>query len=267
MIVGILGPDEGSIELRAVDGDRRCAAERIGYLPEDRGLYRDIPVLRTLVHFGRLRGLDRREAESRAREWLERVGLLDRVDDRVDALSKGNQQRVQLIAAILHRPSLALLDEPFSGLDPLAQESFVTLVRGLRDEGTTVLLSAHQMDLVERVADRVLLMNHGREILSGSMHALHGRLDDRPRLRLALDPGAPVEEAFRADPDVEGIESVSGDGELLLTLRPGVEVSRFLARVVASVPIRSLVSERARLHDVFLRAVRNDDAARGGGAS
>ena len=115
------------------------------------------------------------KARRRACEWLERMGLLDRRDDRLDALSKGNQQRVQFIAAVLHRPALAILDEPFSGLDPLSQEFFLDLVRDLRNSGTTILLSSHQMDLVERVADRVLLLNHGREILSGSVGDLHGR--------------------------------------------------------------------------------------------
>ena len=266
MIVGILGPDEGRIELRASDGDRRLASERVGYLPEDRGLYRDIAVLRTLVHFGRLRGMERGDAEASARQWLERVGLLDRIDDRVDALSKGNQQRVQLIASILHRPALAILDEPFSGLDPLSQEFFLDLVRGLRDQGTTVLLSAHQMDLVERAADRVLLMNHGREILSGSMAELHDRLDSRARLRLTLDAGASVE-LLRADPDVQAIEPGSGDGEMLVILRAGAEVPRFVARAVAAVPVRALATERPRLHDVFVRAVREDDTVRAGEAS
>ncbi|HEX6852832.1 MAG TPA: ATP-binding cassette domain-containing protein [Candidatus Polarisedimenticolaceae bacterium] len=264
MIVGILAPDEGRIELSAAGHDPRATAERIGYLPEDRGLYRDVPVLRTLVHFGRLRGLERREAEARARAWLERVGLLDRIDDRVDALSKGNQQRVQLIASILHRPALAILDEPFSGLDPLSQDFFVDLVRGLRDQGTTVLLSAHQMDLVERVADRVLLLNRGREILSGSMAELRDRLDSRPRVRLTLDPGASVD-ALRSDPDVDALESVQGDGEVLLTLSAGAELPRFLARAVGATPIRGLATERPRLHDVFVRAVRADDASLGGG--
>lgn len=266
MIVGIFDPDEGRIELRASGGDRRRAAQRLGYLPEDRGLYRDIGVLRTLVHFGRLRGMERRDAEASARGWLERVGLIDRVDDRVDALSKGNQQRVQLIASILHRPALAILDEPFSGLDPLSQDFFLDLVRGLKEQHTTVLLSAHQMDLVERAADRVLLLNHGREILSGSTAELHDRLDSRARLRLTLETSASIG-TLRADPDVQGIEPISGDGEVLVTLRAGAEVPRFLARAVAAAPVRALATERPRLHDVFVRAVREDDAIREGGAS
>jgi len=160
MVVGIIRPDEGTLVAPP--------AERLGYLPEDRGLYRDIPVLRTLVYFGMLGGLTRQEATARADEWLHRVALHDRRHDRLDALSKGNQQRVQLVAAVLRRPALAILDEPFSGLDPLSQEFVLDLVRELRDTGTTILLSAHQMDLVERIADRVLLLNRGRTILSGT---------------------------------------------------------------------------------------------------
>jgi ABC-2 type transport system ATP-binding protein len=152
MLVGIIRPDEGRIEVPA-DGAAfdRLRADRTGYLPEDRGLYQEIPILRSLVYFGRLRGLDGREAGTRACKWLEKMGLLDRKNDRLDALSKGNQQRVQFIAAVLHRPALAILDEPFSGLDPLSQEFFLDLVRDLRNAGTTILVSSHQMDLVARI--------------------------------------------------------------------------------------------------------------------
>jgi ABC-2 type transport system ATP-binding protein len=258
MLVGIIRPDDGSLQasLEGAEGSV-LPPQRTGYLPEDRGLYREIPVLRTLIYFGMLRGLERREARQRAHEWLERMGLLDRKDERLDALSKGNQQRVQLIAAVLHRPELAILDEPFSGLDPLSQEFFLDLVQELKHSGTTILLSAHQMDLVERAADRVLLMNHGREILSGSVGELHARLDGRPRLRLLMEPGSDPG-LLRGDPDVEEL-AVSGD-EVGVTLRAGVAVRPFLARAVAAVPVRGVATEAPRLHEVFVRAVREDDA-------
>lgn len=111
--------------------------------------------------------MERRDAEKAAGAWLERLGLADRAADKLETLSKGNQQKIQLAAAILHRPHFALLDEPFSGLDPLNQQLLLDLLRELCDEGMTVLLSAHQMELIERVADRVLLIGHGREVLSG----------------------------------------------------------------------------------------------------
>jgi ABC-2 type transport system ATP-binding protein len=265
MLIGVIRPDAGRITV-AIDGMDASSLPpmRTAYLPEDRGLYREIPVLRTLVYFGQLRGLSRDEATKRALHWLERVDLLDRRDDRVDALSKGNQQRVQLIASIIHKPTLAILDEPFTGLDPLSQEFFLSLVRELREGGTTIILCAHQMDLVERVADRVLLMNRGREILSGSVDDLHGRLDARPHIRLTLDDGASAS-ALRDDPDVDELHEDAGAREAHIRLRNGSSVARYLARVVASVPVRSVSTEPPRLHDVFIRAVRDDDARQAAG--
>lgn len=262
MLVGIIRPDEGRIEV-AMDGSatHTVPPATTGYLPEERGLYREIPVHRTLVFFGMLRGLDRPTASARALEWLERMSLLDRKDEKVDALSKGNQQRVQFIAAVIHRPRLAILDEPFTGLDPLSQEFFLDLVRELRGAGTTILLSAHQMDLVERVADRVLLMNQGREILAGSIDELHHRLDARPQVRLTCEPGA-VLDALRADPDVE--ELIVDGPEVRVALRAGAMTAPFLARAVAVTPVHSISTEAPRLHDVFLRAVREDNARMAG---
>lgn len=267
MLIGVIRPDEGEIAV-SLDGKVSgvLPAARSAYLPEDRGLYREIPVLRTLVYFGRLRGLEKDEATRRALAWLERVDLLDRKDERVDALSKGNQQRVQLIAAIIHRPLLAILDEPFAGLDPLSQEFFLDLVRELRRDGTTIVLCAHQMDLVERVADRVLLMNRGREILSGSVPELHATIDARPHIRFNLDEGASGS-AFTDDPDVDSVSAGEGAGEVSVRLRPGSAVSGFLARAVGRVPVRSISTAPPRLHDVFVRAVREDDARRGDFAS
>ena len=262
MLIGVIRPDEGQISV-SLEGTRSTALPPTltAYLPEDRGLYREIPVLRTLVYFGRLRGLEKDEATRRALEWLERVNLLDRKDERVDALSKGNQQRVQLIAAIIHRPTLAILDEPFTGLDPLSQEFFLSLVHELRASGTTVILCAHQMDLVERVADRVLLMNRGREILSGTVEELHGRLDSRAHIRLTLEEGTSAS-VLQDDPDVDELgPGANGEpNEAHVRLRDGSSVSRFLARTVTRVPVRSISTEPPRLHDVFVRAVREDDA-------
>jgi ABC-2 type transport system ATP-binding protein len=258
MLVGIIGPDEGRIEVRANGGLlARLSPAQTGYLPEERGLYQEVPILRSLTYFGRLRGIETREAGRRAAEWLERMGLLNRQGERLDRLSKGNQQRVQFIAAVLHRPAVAVLDEPFSGLDPVSQEFFLGLVGELKSAGTTILLSSHQMDLVERVADRVLLLNHGREILSGSVADLHGRLDNRARLRLTLERAEDAA-AVRADPDVA---QMSADGpELRLVLRDGARTAPVLARLVTAVPTRAIGVDAPRLHDVFVRAVREDDA-------
>lgn len=166
MLVGITRPDAGRILWDGAASALPAAA--LGYLPEDRGLYQDVPVRSTLAYFARLRGVPRAEAERQAEAWLERFELRDRGGERLSALSKGNQQKVQFAAAVLHRPRFAILDEPFSGLDPINQELFLALVRELRDQGTTILFSAHQMSLVERLADRVFVVHRGRELLHGT---------------------------------------------------------------------------------------------------
>lgn len=181
MLVGITRPDRGRILWDGIEGHRLTPRE-LGYLPEDRGLYHDMPVTETLQYFARLRGVAAPEAKRRADEWLQRLELGDRAKEKLNALSKGNQQKVQFAAAVLHSPRFAILDEPFSGLDPLNQELFLNLVAELRASGTTLLFSAHQMSLVERMADRVFVMHRGRELLhapiaelisGGSLHDLY----------------------------------------------------------------------------------------------
>jgi ABC-2 type transport system ATP-binding protein len=176
MLAGILRPDAGSI--RYLLAGRSCDAPdpgALGYLPEERGLYRETEVLDTLAYFGVLRGMGRRAALAAAEAWLERFGLRDRARERVDALSKGNQQKVQLVAAILHGPAFGIFDEPFSGLDPINQDLFLDVFAELRAAGTTIVLSAHQMQLVERAADRILLVHRGREVLSGTLDEIRRR--------------------------------------------------------------------------------------------
>lgn len=173
MIQGIVPPDEGRVTFD-IPGATGAPRPGLGYLPEDRGLYKDQPIERILRFFGRLRGLSKGEARDATQSWLERFDLADRRRDKLDTLSKGNQQKVQFASAVLHRPAFAVLDEPFSGLDPVNQDAFLELLSELRDEGMTILLSAHQMELVERIADRVLLMARGREVLSGDLDALRG---------------------------------------------------------------------------------------------
>ena len=257
MLVGILRPDAGRIRF-SDDGREtsRLDASRLGYLPEDRGLYPEVPLIKTLTYMGAIRGMDRRAARTAALDWLERLELSERQDEKLDALSKGNQQKVQFIAAVLHKPSFAILDEPFSGLDPLHQDLFLDILRELRDAGTTVILCAHQMQLVERVADRVLLMSRGREVLSGSIAEIKSRATAASRifLRLAEDPG---ESAFADDPTVARVEP-QDDGEIAVELREDASLSAFLGNVTRRYEIRAIRSEELSLHDVFVSRVGSD---------
>jgi ABC-2 type transport system ATP-binding protein len=254
MLLGILRPDSGAIEYR-VRGDTPAwpAPADLGYLPEDRGLYKDIPVLRTLVYFGVLRGLRRADARRAALAWLDRMGLGDRAADKLDTLSKGNQQKIQFISAVLHKPAFAVLDEPFSGLDPLNQDFFSRLIRELRDDGMTVLLSAHQMQLVEKLADRILLMNRGREVLSGTVDEMRAKTRAVTRLGLKVR-GTADPAAFAGHPAVAGVET-NGNGRLVLLLRDGAVLSDLLVQAGRQLDVVEVHSERLTLHDIYVQAL------------
>ena len=257
MLVGILKPDAGRIRFALGGGETsRPDPCHIGYLPEDRGLYPDVPLIRTLAYMGVIRGMERRAAAAAAMKWLERLGLEDRANDKLSALSKGNQQKVQFVAAVLHQPQLAILDEPFSGLDPLNQDLFLDILRELREQGTTVLLSAHQMQLVERLADRVLLMSRGREVLHGSIAEIKAQATAGGRILLELenDPEPP---GFLSYPAVARAERLDS-GELAIELESGGSLSAFLGAVAAEHEIRAIRSEEVTLHDIFVDRVGND---------
>lgn len=254
MLLGILRPDGGSIAYRLRDGKTVWPDPRdLGYLPEDRGLYRDVPVLRTLIYFGRLRGMAKADARTAALHWLERMGLAERANQNLDTFSKGNQQKVQFVSAILHRPAFAVLDEPFSGLDPLNQDFFAKLIRELAANGTTVLLSAHQMHLVEKLADRILLMNKGREVLSGTVEQMRAKTRAATRLGLRVR-GVPDPAALANHPAVAGVEA-NADGRIVLLLRDGAALGDLLVQAGSRYDVLEVQSERVSLHDIYVQAL------------
>jgi ABC-2 type transport system ATP-binding protein len=188
MIMGLLGIDAGVVRWQGrpmTGADRRT----FGYMPEERGLYPKQRVLDQLVYLGRLSGLGVAEARAGAREHLERFGLEDRAGDRVEKLSLGNQQRVQIIAALMARPRALILDEPFSGLDPDAVDSMADLLREHNANGVPVLFSSHQLDLVERLCDRLVILARGHVVGEGTVEELRGRGPTRYRLVLDSDAG------------------------------------------------------------------------------
>jgi ABC-2 type transport system ATP-binding protein len=190
MIMNILLRDGGRLLVLGRDPERdRGVLRKVGYLPEERGLYKRMTVMQTVVFFGRLKGLDRGECQRRGGEWLERLGLAEWSDERVEALSKGMQQKVQFIATVLHGPSLLILDEPQSGLDPVNQEVLAETIRGARAEGKTVVLSTHNMAQAEELCDEVTLIAEGRKILEGGVREVR-RSHRSNRYRLVLEDGA-----------------------------------------------------------------------------
>ncbi|NQD37269.1 ATP-binding cassette domain-containing protein [Permianibacter sp. IMCC34836] len=263
MLIGLTEPDRGQIAYQSKRGElAQIPAEELGYLPEERGLYQDQKIIDVLIYLAQLRGVRRSDARAAALPWLERFGLADRAKEKVSALSKGNQQKVQLIAALQHQPRMLVLDEPFSGLDPVNQEMVLELLRELRSQGTTILLSAHQMALVERLADRILLMNRGRRVLFGSMSELRAASGLALSLRLEYSGPAPTIESLRQT----GVVDVQADGEnnRQLILASDAALNDLLRRLGEGPTLRSVHSEAIGLHDIYLRAVGNpyQEAAR-----
>jgi len=253
MLMGILRPDRGAITYRLFGTAAPPSPRDLGYLPEDRGLYRDIPVERTLTYFGRLRGMSSAAARTAGLTWLERLGLSDRAKDKLDTLSKGNQQKVQFISSILHKPSFAVLDEPFSGLDPLNQNLFLDLLRDLRRDGMTILLSAHQMALVERLADRVLLMNRGRQVLQGTLNELRRAVQAGTRLRFQVRGPVDPDRAAHLPglSDVKWLSDDSFEGQA----EDGRPLNDVLQAVAERFEILGVHSEQLTLHDIYVRAL------------
>jgi ABC-2 type transport system ATP-binding protein len=166
MIMNVITPDAGRITLFGGPASRSLAA-RVGFLPEERGLYKKMRVLDHLVFFGQVKGLTARAARARSREWLDRLGLADWGSHKVEDLSKGMQQKVQFISALLHEPELLVLDEPFSGLDPVNSQVMKDVVVDLARQGRTVLFSTHIMEQAERMCDRIVIISRGRKVVDG----------------------------------------------------------------------------------------------------
>ena len=216
MVMGLLRPDAGEVlwDGRPMTGaDRR----RFGYMPEERGLYPKQKVADQLTYLARLSGMSTADARSAIETHLERFGLAERAKDRVEALSLGNQQRVQIIAALLHRPTALVLDEPFSGLDPAAVDAMADILRDHAASGVPVLFSSHQLDLVERLCDHLIVLARGRVVAQGAVDAL--RAGGPTRYRLVTDADAGWVR------DVRGIHvhDVDGSAVLLELVTEGAE--------------------------------------------
>ena len=195
MIMSIL-PDEGRIVLFGESGSGQDLSQRIGYLPEERGLYRKMKVLDLLVFLAEIKGVDRRVARRSGRYWLERLGLADWTEKKIDDLSKGMQQKVQFIATVLHRPELVILDEPFAGLDPVNTQVIKDIVVELSKSGTTILFSTHIMQQAEKLCDAVCIIARGQKVLDGGLAEVK-RTHGGRHVVIALEPGGSVDRVLR----------------------------------------------------------------------
>lgn len=231
---------------------------RIGYMPEERGLYPKMRVGQQLSYLAQLHGLGRSEADAATTAWLVRLGVGDRSGDKVEQLSLGNQQRVQLAAALVHDPELLVLDEPFSGLDPAGVDDLAAVLSEQATAGRTLLFSSHQLDLVEHLCQSVAIVDHGSLVADGRVNDLTAAGPER----LEVEVGGP-----RGTDWADGLAGVTvteqGGGRLRLHLEDRVDPQAVLAAAVAAGPVRHFGFERRRLSEVFREAVGNPPATGG----
>lgn len=251
IIMGIISADSGEVIFN-FEGPVTSSKERIGYLPEERGLYEDAGVLQNLVYFARLKGMETGRARQSALEWLEKLDLAGWAQRKLEQLSKGMQQKVQFIASVLHEPDLLVLDEPFSGLDPINQDLFKEIIRDLQGQGMAILLSAHQMGMVEELCDRIFMVNGGRRVLYGDLQQIKQE-----------HPENIIELRFRREDDATSLGSLAGStvirsepGHLVLRHRGASSINDLMEFISSRVSVEEISIRKPPLHDIFVETVR-----------
>jgi ABC-2 type transport system ATP-binding protein len=249
MIMNILLPDRGRIEILGRAGTN-AARDDVGYLPEERGLYRKMKVRRLLHYYGALKSAGASGIDREIDFWLERLDLAAWGDHRIDALSKGMSQKVQFIATVVARPKIVILDEPFSGLDPVNADVLRDAVLELRRRGETIVFSTHDMTVAEKMCDRIFMIFRGHKVLDGTLDEIQSRYaQDTVRVRTAGGRSA-LE-------GLPGVEAVSDYGNLQ-EVRLSGEAQPFLARLAARTPVYHFEVTRPSLHDIFVRIAKPD---------
>jgi ABC-2 type transport system ATP-binding protein len=272
MIMSIIYPDSGSV--RVLGGSAIKAKDRIGYLPEERGLYRKMRVGEFLMYIGRLKGMRGDTLRRRISNWLERVELPNVVNKRCHELSKGMQQKVQFLASIIHDPELLIFDEPFSGLDPVNATLLSSLIREMHEAGKTIIFSTHLLYQAELLCDRIFLINHGVKLLDDSLQNIRQRFDPRTVIVVPLNA-----EGSASSSEGAGSTRQSGDLTANMYLLPGVrevvpmaerrgfelhlnedaDPQLVMREVIANGPVQSVELRQVTLEEIFVRLVLRDE--------
>jgi ABC-2 type transport system ATP-binding protein len=248
MVMDILGADSGEVEILGRPADH-AARDRIGYMPEERGLYPRMVLEEQLVFMAAIKGVRGREATERLSPWLERFGLADWRKRKVNELSKGMQQKAQFIATVLHEPEVLIMDEPMSGLDPVGMDVMREVMLDLVRRGATIVLSSHQMDTVERLCDRVALINRGEKVLDGAVAEVKAR-HGKNTVVLAYEGDG----SFLAS--VPGVVRVSDSGRYVeIKMADGADAQALLREAAARLRVRRFEIVEPSLHDIFVETV------------
>lgn len=255
ILLDIIKADSGEISWHLDQKESNLAlVNKIGYLPEERGLYEDVQVIKSLVYLASIRGANPKQAKKSAYEWLEKLELVDRAKVKLQELSKGNQQKIQFIASILHKPKFAILDEPFTGMDPINQEKFIGYIKDLNQAGTTILLSSHQMQLIEKIANKVLLINNGLDLYNGSLADIYLKHQDQLSFEVRLSNEDNLEDLTSLS-GISNVFKISSQSYRLI-FSSGVSLAQSLQLLSKVKNITSINSSSMNLHDIFVKLVK-----------
>ncbi len=258
--LNLMLPDQGSIRVLGLPAHDASLVNRLGYLPEERGLYRKMTVRRVLRFLARLKGIALRDADKRIDEWLERFGMRtadrDLANAAIEELSRGMQQKIQFIGTVIHDPEMVILDEPFSGLDPVNAQALKDTVVDLRRRGCSVVFSTHLMDVAERMCDAVAIVNGGRVVLNGELRDIKSQYAGPPRVSMTFDSGS-ADRAAAVLADRALVRSLDDNvNQVEVTLAAGATTQQLLQRLVgADVGIARFDRLEPSLHQVFLDRV------------
>ncbi len=250
MIMGIFEPDSGLIEFNK---EFKIDKKKAGYLPEERGAYDDTRVLDTIMYFAELKGMSKDKAKKEALKWLDKLQLMEFANSKIEELSKGMQQKVQFIISVIHNPELLVLDEVFSGLDPVNQELFKGIIRQLANKGTTILLSSHRMNMVEELCDRIFLINKGQRVLYGELNKIKEEFGER-KVRLLVRGNVSLLKKL------SNITNLEIDGErVTFSISLKITPQGLLSSLPEGLEIDEISITKPPLHDIFVSEIKRGD--------
>ncbi len=250
-ILGIIYPDSGNIGFN-FNGNGAIPRSRIGYLPEERGFYKNVKIMNILLYLAALKNYPKGKAIPRIYEYFEKFGLKGKEKAKIEEFSKGMAQKVQFVASVLHEPNLLILDEPFSGLDPVSQDVFKQEIRSLAENGASILLSAHQMNMVEALCDRLFLIHKGKKVLYGAMDDIK---ESFAEFKCVIN-GENQHINFTAVPMVARADT--RQNHTTIYFKKNVKPEDFLKQLPEGINIKELHMDRISLHDIFVSIVKGD---------
>ncbi|MGM0410607.1 MAG: ABC transporter ATP-binding protein [Bacillota bacterium] len=247
MILNIIAPDEGNISFNDFSIEDK---HKMGYLPEERGIYKDTKVLETITYFADLNQMPLAESRQKAEYWLEKLELADYANNKIDELSKGMQQKVQFIISIIHKPEVLIVDELFSGLDPVNQDLFKSILEELSADGMSILLSSHRMNMVEELCDRIFLINQGKEVLYGKLNNIKEKYDQK-KVEMTYSGN---DNYLKGNININNFKKKNGKASFYLNNLDNL--NEFLDEINEKLDIKEISIKSPSLHDIFVNSIK-----------